>query len=217
MKILSFSNYMKKQTLSEKGEKLENQLSMDLYSGDLEYGQKKIDILVNAVKSWFIIQFESELSKYNHKGKHMLDLLNLSTYELLDIYNENGIINDFNRCIDRKLFKEYENNFGFKQKIHECVLYKILEDKERIDYSLVFCKTFDLKLELAMKYIKKEDLNDTEIIQKYVDNGGNLNISFYPNYFNKDLKNNLKERFYADNLGNRLSELNEFKRRVKIA
>lgn len=217
MKILSFSASKKHMTLSEKVDRIEKQLTMKLSSEELELEKKKIDVLVNAVKSWFIIQFSSELSKLNYKEKNIIDFMDLSTCDLLDIYDENDIINDFNRGINKKLFQEYENNSDFKEKIHECALYKLLEDEKNIEYGIVFCKTFDLKLELAMKYIPKESLDDTYIIEKYVDNGGDLNINFYPNYFDKTLETNIKDRFAVENLRNKVYEINEGKRRVKIA
>lgn len=211
VKILGLLNPSKKQvTLEEVSEEKINQLTLE-FSGHMNsVDRKSIEILIKTISLWFEIQFEAEIGKYGIKEKRFLDFIDLDIYKLLDIYNQNELSNILKQNINKNLFQKYEDDPMFKDEIHKCVLYHILKEKKNVEYGLVFCKTFDLKLSFAMKYLPSDSLNDEELIQKYIDNRGNTNIYFYPNYFNL----NSKDKFCQENLEDRLNEIRKFKMKV---
>lgn len=211
MKILDLLNPSKKQvTLEEITKEKIDKLTLK-FSGYMNFDDRKsIETLVKTISIWFEIQFETEMKKYGVEKKRILDFMNLDIYRLLDIYNENELANTLNKDINKKLFQKYEDDPKFKETIHKCVLYNLLSKKKNIEYGLVFCKTFDLNLSLAMKYLPSDSLQDEELIQKYVDNRGSIDIDFYPNYFNL----NSKDKFYQENLEDKLNEIKKFKMKV---
>lgn len=210
MKIFDLFNSSKKQiTLEEKYDDIvDNVLLKDNSNiNDVE----NIKSLTKLIVTWFKIQFETELNKYNVKEEKISDFLDRDVYQLLDVYDVSSLTNFMHQKINKKLFQKYEDNPKFKEKIHEASLYELMNITKSVEYGLVFCKLFDLKLSLAMKYLPGSKLNDEELMRRYLENRGNPNIDFYPNYF----KINSKNRFYSENLNEKLLEYNNNKIIVK--
>lgn len=210
MKILDLFTSSKKQiTLEEKYDNIINNVLLKDNS-NIE-NKKNIESLTKLIVTWFKIQFETELNKYSIKEKNISDFLDRDVYQLLDIYDVSSLTNFMHQKINRELFQRYEDNPKFKEKVHEASLYKLMSDTKSVEYGLVFCKLFDLKSSLAMKYLSNSKLKDGELIKRYLENRGNPNIEFYPNYF----KINCKNRFYSENLNEKLLEYNNNKIIVK--
>lgn len=201
MKLVNILNPTKKQTLQEKAEDLLNSISIYISNDEESFDRNKRQIgqLSKLVRVWFNMQITAEKHKIINSGKNMIDFMDLNTFELLDIYDENSLINTLRERLPKKIFMQYDENMDFKNKVHLMVLYQILENEEndKIEKALIFSKTFDIDPSISMKYsafLSKDKFN--VVLKKYLENNGSLNVTCYPNYF----KENEKERFETTSL-----------------
>ncbi len=203
MKIFDLFNSSKKKITLE--EKYDDIVDNVLLKGNSNIkNRKNIESLTKLIVTWFKIQFNPELNKYGVKEKQISDFLDRNVFQLLDIYDVSSLTNLMYQKINKELFQKYEDDPKFKEKVREASLYELMSETKNIEYGLVFCKLFDLKLSLAMKYLPGSKLNDEELMRRYSKNRGDPNIEFYPNYF----KINSKNRFYSENLNGRLLKYN---------
>lgn len=210
MKIFDLFNSSKKKITLE--EKYDDIVDNVLLKGNSNIkNRKNIESLTKLIVTWFKIQFNPELNKYGVKEKQISDFLDRNVFQLLDIYDVSSLTNLMYQKINKELFQKYEDDPKFKEKVHEASLYKLMSDTKNVEYGLVFCKLFDLKPSLAMKYLSSSKLKDEDLIKRYLENRGNPNIEFYPNYF----KINSKNRFYSENLNEKLLKYNSNKIIVK--
>lgn len=201
MKLVNILNPTKKQTLQEKEEDLLNSLSIYISNDDESFDKNKRQIrqLSKLVRVWFNMQITAEKHKIINREKDMVDFMDLNTFELLDIYDENSLINTLRDKLSKRIFFQYDENMEFKNKVHLMVLYQILEneEKDKIEKALIFSKTFDIDPSISMRYssyLSNDKFNN--VVKKYIENNGNLNVTCYPNYF----KENEKERFETTSL-----------------
>ena len=119
MKIFDLFNSSKKQiTLEEKYDDIVNNVLLKDNSNinDVE----NIRSLTKLIVTWFKIQFETELNKYNVKEDKISDFLDRNVFQLLDIYDVSSLTNLMHQKINKKLFQKYEDNPKFKEKIFSC-------------------------------------------------------------------------------------------------
>lgn len=201
MKLVNILNPTKKQTLQEKVENLLNSISIYISNNEEEFvkNKRQISQLSKLIRVWFNVQITAEKHKIINKEKDIVDFMDLNTFELLDIYDENSLINTLRNKLSKNIFMQYDENMEFKNKVHLMTLYQILENEEndKIEKALIFSKTFDIDPSISMKYstfLTKDKFN--VVVKKYLENNGSLNVTCYPNYF----KENEKERFETTSL-----------------
>ena len=103
MKIFDLFNSSKKQiTLEEKYDDIVNNVLLKDNSNinDVE----NIRSLTKLIVTWFKIQFETELNKYNVKEDKISDFLDRNVFQLLDIYDVSSLTNLMHQKINKKLF-----------------------------------------------------------------------------------------------------------------
>lgn len=149
-----------------------------------------IQTIVNSMYSWYFIQFDKFC---NERGiTDRLSLVDLDTKQLLDIYNLSELYNILNEKVTKRQFYYFDNDYLYNRKIKYAVLYNIIEQGGAIDgpiNGLIFAKMYELNKASIMKYgLNYRNVNLDDLIVKYLELGGNVDVDCYPYYFDKTNK-----------------------------
>jgi len=121
------------------------------------------------------------------EGKHIK--------EVLEIFKKKNVPVD--RKIIEEVIRDYESMTLFKQRLLECVMYRIIERGGKSlgpERGLLFAKEFGTNIDIPMTYgINSMCSEDTTLIHEYLNAGGSRDLVCYINYFYNKTMNNPHE------------------------
>lgn len=190
--FFDLENFVKFLSQNEKNYLSEIKFSNQFFLNDCPYGYLKFtnEGIVEKAYSISFYQdsyFEDTISSI---------FIGKNAQETVDLLNKCGMTNDAKRL--EKILETYNNEILFKEKLLDCVMYKIIErGGNRIGprRAFIFAKEFQRSIDIPMIY--GVDYNDPflkKFINEYLNSGGSTSLICFINYDGESKKTELDTR-----------------------